>query len=393
VFAALLATVALTGGADASERSRQLRQQAYVATYNLDYDEATALFRQAIADDPNDAAAHRGAAAAAWLRIIFLRGTVTVDDYMGQLKSGEDIKLPAPPSDLATVYREHVQKAIALGEQAVARNKRDASALYDLGAAQGLAASYMASVEGRVFGAIKAARRAFNAHEKVLELDPSRKDANLVVGTYRYIISTMPAPVRWMAYLVGFAGGREKGLQMLAEAAAYPSDAQGDARFALVLFYNREGRFADALAILRGLERSYPGNRLLWLEEGATALRAGRPQEAERALDEGFERLRQDQRTRMPGEEGTWRYKRGSARVALRNIPAAREDLAAALALPDTLRWTRGRVHAELGKLADLAGDREGARREYRLALRIAEQTNDSPAEEGAKRLLKKGYR
>ena len=383
----------LTTVGHGNERSRELRQQGYAATYNLDYDEAVELFRQAIAADPNDAAAHRGAAETAWLRIIFLRGTVTVDDYMGQLTSSSDVKMPTPPSALAATFQEHIEKARAIAERNLVGHDRDAGAHYDLGAAYGLMASYAGSVEGRVFGAMRAARHAFNESERVLELDPSRKDAGLVTGTYRYIVSTLPAPVRWMAYLVGFGGGKERGLEMLREAATYPSEAQADARFALILFYNREGRYNDALAMVRGLERSYPRNRLLWLEEGGTALRAGRADEAERALTEGLERFGTETRTLIPGEEGSWRYKRGAARVALRKAAEAREDLLAALGRPDTLRWTRGRAHAELGKLADLAGDRATARKEYQTALSLAEETNDAPAAEAAKRLLSKGYR
>jgi hypothetical protein len=42
----------------------------------------------------------------------------------------------------------------------------------------------------------------------VLSLDPTRKDAGLTVGTYRYIVSTLSVPLRLMAYVAGFGGGR-----------------------------------------------------------------------------------------------------------------------------------------------------------------------------------------
>jgi hypothetical protein len=45
----------------------------------------------------------------------------------------------------------------------------------------------------------------------VLSLDPSRKDAGLVVGTYRYVVSTLSLPVRMVAYVAGFGGGRDRG--------------------------------------------------------------------------------------------------------------------------------------------------------------------------------------
>ena len=91
---------------------------------------------------------------------------------------------------------------------------------YDLGAAAGLNASYIASIEGRLLAGFRPASRAYDEHEKVLRLDPSRKDAGLTVGTYRYIVSTLSLPLRLMAYVAGFGGGRERGIQMLKETAA-----------------------------------------------------------------------------------------------------------------------------------------------------------------------------
>ena len=53
---------------------------------------------------------------------------------------------------------------------AIAANPRDADAHYQLGAAVGLRASYTATVEGSVLGAFRAAREAYDEHEKVLSL-------------------------------------------------------------------------------------------------------------------------------------------------------------------------------------------------------------------------------
>src|SRR2546421_154312 len=82
-----------------------------------------------------------------------------------------------------------------------------------LGAAVGLRASYAASVEGSLASAFRSAREAYDEHERVLELDPKRRDAGLIVGTYRYVVSTLAFPLRWMAYVVGLGGGKEKGLE------------------------------------------------------------------------------------------------------------------------------------------------------------------------------------
>src|SRR5437762_1471046 len=179
------------------------------------------------------------------------------------------------------------ERATMLSEALLRARPRDADAHYQVAATVGLQASYIATVEGRIIGAFRAARRAYDEGETVLELDASRKDAGLVVGTYRYVVSLMSLPLRMMAYVAGFGGGKERGLQMIEEAAAFTSESQADARFALVLLYNREARHAEALRQLAELQRRYPRNRLLWLEAGATALRSGRAADAEMLLNTG----------------------------------------------------------------------------------------------------------
>ncbi|HEY3383049.1 MAG TPA: hypothetical protein VGK32_14850 [Vicinamibacterales bacterium] len=390
---ALVLTLTAVDPAFADQRSEALRRQGYEAAYNLDHDRAVELFKQAIAADPNDAAAYRAAAAAAWLHVLFLRGTVTVDDYLGHISSTSDVQMPKPPADWDASFHQSVDRAVSLGEKEVLQHYRSASSHYDLGAGLGLVASYTGTIEGHIFAGLRAARRAFNESEMALELDPKRKDAGLVVGTYRYMVSTLPLPVRVMAYIVGFGGDRALGLKLIEEAAAYPSDIQTDARFALVLIYNREHRYDDALVVVRALERSYPRNRLLFLEDGSTALRGGRTQEAERILDEGIAGLQQDQRPKMPGEEGRWHYQRGMARLRLGKLPAAEEDLKLAMIRSEGRTWVQARIHVELGKLADLRGDRKAAVKAYELALSLGVASKDFRAETEARALLGTPYR
>ncbi len=67
----------------AAQSTRELRERAADFTYNLDHDEAIKLLRQAIASEPNEPAHHRALASTIWLNILFRRGAVTVDHYLG----------------------------------------------------------------------------------------------------------------------------------------------------------------------------------------------------------------------------------------------------------------------------------------------------------------------
>ena len=371
----------------ANPASAALRAKASAHLYNLDHAAALDAFRQAVAADGSDAAAYRGLATSLWLSITFTRGNMTVDDYLGRVTKPNGPVTPPPP-DVVAAYRAAIDKATALARQRIAANANDADAHYQLGAAVGLRASYTATVDGSLVGAFRSAREAYDEHERVLALEPRRKDAGLIVGTYRYIVAALAMPLRWMAYVAGFGGGKEKGLAMIEEAARFGGENQADARFALILIYNREKRYDDALAQLALLREQFPQNRLVWLESGSASLRAGRAADAERFVDQGLARFAGDTRPRMFGEPALWRYKRGVARAALGRTADADADLRAALGL-EGRKWVHGRAHLELGKIALKGGNRAAARQELQQAVTLAESDNDPGTADEARRLMK----
>ena len=58
-------------------------EAAQDAAYNLDNPEALALARRAVQEAPHEPASHRGLASILWLNILFVRGAVTIDHYLG----------------------------------------------------------------------------------------------------------------------------------------------------------------------------------------------------------------------------------------------------------------------------------------------------------------------
>jgi tetratricopeptide (TPR) repeat protein len=385
-FAILAVILLLAPARPDAQSAAEVRLRALDLAYNLDHDEAIGLLRKAIALAPEDPAPHRTMAAVLWLNMLFQRGAVTVDHYLGSFTKAR-VDLKKPPPELDAEFKKHVQLAIQLAEARVKASPKDAQAHYDLGAALGLEASYIATVEGRMMAGFRAARRCFNEHERVLDLNPARHDAGLAVGTYRYIVSTLSLPMRMMAYVVGFGGGKDTGIDMLKRAAAGGGEAKTDALFALALVYNREKRYAEALNVLDQLRVLYPRNRLVLLEWGATAVRGARHAEADARLTEGLEMLSRDKRPRIPGEEALWRLKRGTARAALGRADAL-DDLRAATS-PGAQAWVAGRARVEVARLALKRGDRTAATSEATRAVSLCEDGNDQPCVQDARKVLR----
>jgi tetratricopeptide (TPR) repeat protein len=312
---------------------------------------------------------------------------MTVDDYLGKV-SKPAATAPPPAPEVAAAFRDALDRALAISRERVEQNPKDADAHYQLGSAVGLRASYTATVDASAMGAFRAAREAYDEEEKAMELDPRRKDAGLIVGTYRYIVATLSLPFRWAAYVVGFGGDKDRGLQLIEDAAGYKGDNEEDARFALILLYNREKRFDDALRELRVLQTRYPRNRLVWLEMGATNLRAGHITDAVHVLEEGSALFANDTRTRMYGEDAIWALKRGTARAWAGRTKEAEADLRRALTI-EGRKWVQGRAHLELGRIQLKAGNKAAAKPEFQAAITLCEGDNDQVYADEARRLMK----
>ena len=359
---------------------------AFSAAYNLNYDDALRIARQDATARPDDPVAHRTLATIIWMQTLFARGGITIDAYLGSATSS-DVKMPPPPPGPDAEFKDHIAKSIALSEAALSRDSKDANARYNAGAAYGLQATYSASVEGKVRQAFSAARKAYSSHEWVLDHAGNRPEAGLVVGTYRYAVAQLSMPKRWVAHIVGFGGGREKGLRLVEDAVASPV-TRTEARVALALMYSREGRHDDALRVLKTLLGEFPQNRLLQLEIGAAAWRAGHAAEAEDVLTRGIAWFDRDTRTKIPGERAMWIYKRGMARVSLNHLDEATSDLQMALSLKPA-GWIRGRIHLELGKVADLRKQRSAALTEYLTAAELCKTYQDPWCQEQTARWRK----
>ena len=134
--------------------------------YNLDHKAAIDTFTRVIDARPDDPVAYRSVAATIWLRILFLRGAVLVDNYLSGSISRPSGKVEKPPDDLDLMFEQHVERAIELSEAAVRQAPDDEDAHYELGVTVGITASCRGSVTGEPLHALRDAKRAYQAHEQ-----------------------------------------------------------------------------------------------------------------------------------------------------------------------------------------------------------------------------------
>ena len=383
----VLVLLLLTGAwsADASPASRALTQEGFKKAYALDFVESLSFFERARDADRSDPAPARAAAAITWMQILFGQGVATFEAFIGEATE-DSVRRPTVDPTLAGRFIRDVTEAIELSDRQVGADRADVDARYQLGASTGLLALYRATVEGRTWAAFVEGRRAVRTMERVREQQPHHREAALILGMYRYAVSTLSWPKRMLARAAGMPGDRDGGIELL-ESAASPSSATAtDAALVLIVVYNRERRHAAAMHHLKRLRDRHPENRLIELNAAATALAASEPARAADTVTSALARGPRFDRPAVLGERAMWFYIRGAARAALR-ARGATEDLQRALT-SEPRDWIRARTHLELAKLALLAGDEARALAELDAAERYGRRAGDSVPVKEARRLM-----
>ena len=69
------------------------------------------LLRQAVAAAPDETANHRALASIIWLNILFKRGAVTVDHYLGSF-TRSNVEIKNPPKELDAEFKRESAKAV-----------------------------------------------------------------------------------------------------------------------------------------------------------------------------------------------------------------------------------------------------------------------------------------
>ena len=383
---ALILSVAVRGQQKLSFRPPDsLNASALDHFYDMDYERSIQEFTQIMQRHPGDPDAINHLLNAVLFRELYRIGALNPGDYAND-NFVDTHHRPADPHICAQI-KSLVQKASDIEEKRLSANAKDEGALYARGVTRADFATYTALIEHAWFAALRNALGARRDHEKVLELDPKNVDAKLVVGTHNYVVGSLPWGIKAASSVVGLGGSKDKGLQMLNEAAASNSETSIDAKIVLVVFLRREKRFDEALQILHSLEPQYPHNVLFALEDGNLLRAKGQNREAEAM----YRRVWQDGRN---GKYAGLNYEVSA--VALGDLlrseknysgAASTYDLVAQVSKPDAETAQKAALAA--GEMYDLLRNRDQAVKRYQAVLTV---DSSSALAETARKRLKEAY-
>ncbi len=270
----------------------------------------------------------------------------------------------------------------------LARNSSNVDALYARGWARSLRSSYIAMVE-RSFGtAFHLALQAHGDEARVLQLDPNYVDAELVVGTYQYVIGALPFAFKIIFGFAGITGSKSRGMQLLQDDAARGPMTHVEAATVIALFLRREAKYAQAITVVQSLESQYPHDFLFALEEANLRKDAGQGMVAVQA----YRKLIADANTKgyfpLAHEELAY-FGLGEALKGQRHYQEGAEAYEHGAWLPATGAELRRRSLVAAGKARDLAGQRALAVRDYQSAVDMGADTTQGQI---ARKLLRSPY-
>ncbi len=358
-------------------------REAYRYFYLLDYPAAVGRFERFHAEHPGDPQATALLLNAVVFQELYREDLLDTTFYAndgfltGKHATEEDPKTRDRIFALA-------DEAIREADLRVSKNPNDVDALYARGWARSLRCTYVAMVE-RGFGAgFRLASKAKDDCARVLEIDPDYLDAKLVVGVYQYVVGALPLPFKFLIGFVGITGSKSKGMEMLRDDAHRGLTNNVEARTVIALFLRREGKYKDAIEVVRSLKQQFPRDYLFCLEEANLRKDAGEGMGAVHA----YEQIAAD--SEKPGYfadaklELTY-FGLGDAQRGQRHYAEAAHAYEQAASSNGVGPELKVRTLLAGGECHDLLGNRQAAVKDYQAAIDAG--PNTSRADTARKRL------
>jgi len=359
--------------------------------YNLEYDRAERLFQQIIDQAPDDPAGYVYLAWTYWVRELGVKQELSIDRFAASDFFSEAPKYTVRVDpDVEARFRRVSDQAIEKARARLDRNPQDRAALFLLGLAYQNLASFEASLKGSWWAAFRHGSRTYRYHRDLVRADPNFHDARLAIGVYQYVAGSLGWSTKWLAFLMGYRGSRERGRQELETAVEKGTLVSDDARVILTLIHTRERNYRKAFDQLSELLRRYPQNYLVHLDMGGMALLMKQPAAAVEIYQDILRR-REAGQARYGGLERA--YVNNRLGVALRekgDLEDAAGWFGKVLAGSESSARSRTVARLELGKTLDLAGRRNEAREHYDA---VAQMEDFAGSREEAQELLRRAYR
>jgi hypothetical protein len=362
-------------------------REAHEHFYNLDYEGALTRFEAIQKANPQSVIATGYILMVLIFRELYHQDLLDTTYYAHDsfLTSKRNVPVPEATRDR---IEQLTNSAIAMADQQIKENPNNANAYFARGYARGMHAAFITLVDHSYVAAARQGLASRNDSEQTLKIDPDYADAKMAMGIQQFAVASLPRILRIMIGITGVTGNKEKGLDLLREAAAHGLVTDIESRTALSLFLRHDARYPEALAVQHGLAAEYPHDYLFRIEEANLTKDKGDGPAAIATYKKVLEDSRKpdyfiDPRLQM-AYFGLADTQRGQNLIA-----EAAENYLNAAAQPKCSEWLRRRAQLNAGQMFDLLHNRDKAVEQYQQA---SAGGGDQSQADTARRYLKSPY-
>lgn len=245
----------------AQELGSSRLDQGYRDLYNLRFDAAHQAFGDWQRQHPDDPLGPVSDAAAD-LFSEFNRLHILELEFFADDSNFTNQQRLAPDAMIRERFEAQLDKAKHLADARLARDPKDANAMFASVLTLGLRGDYVALIEKRNLAGLSYMKDGRALAEKLLAIDPQCYDAYVAVGIENYLLSLKPAPVRWVLRMTGAETDPTVGLNDLRLTAEKGHYLRPYARLLLAVAALRAKDRNTARMILQDLARRFPENTL-----------------------------------------------------------------------------------------------------------------------------------
>jgi hypothetical protein len=262
ILLCVLSVVILTScGLAQTQSVDSMLDQCFHSMYNLQFDRAFQIAKQAKGSDPADPMPWVADASAVLFRELDRLHVLRSDLFVS------DVAFSARPAynwnaDSQKQFEAALVSAEKLARDRLTRDKNDIRALFALSLVYGLRANDAALIGKHNLTSLSYTKTSTGFAERLLALAPSYYDAYIATGMGQYLIGSKPAPVRWVLRLGGYKGDQEEGLKELTMVAEHGRYLAPFAQILLAFNDLRHQNRPEARKKFSALHDQFPANPL-----------------------------------------------------------------------------------------------------------------------------------
>ncbi|MCP4665362.1 MAG: hypothetical protein GY849_03260 [Deltaproteobacteria bacterium] len=221
--------------------------------YVLQFDEAEDIFRNLIAQSPEDPQGYFYLAMVTWSRL--------ANGFLG--------------SETVREYKKRIDRTIQVAEGRIRHISATSNDFFYLGGALGFKGRFEL-MRGKWLSSFFLSRDAIDALETSLEMEPDNRDVLLGLGIFDYYTAHLSGALKFLTYLLLHRGNKKEGMRKLHLAASEAIYSKTEAKSMLLHIYLFiEEDFPKALKLALDLARKYEENPRYIIFAGVCYIRLG----------------------------------------------------------------------------------------------------------------------